>query len=73
MNVTPMPGWSRSRVQIRLTRSECASLATVLLGSSYLTDEMLSLLSILSEQSEESMDWRTVQISSNDDTQEEMI
>jgi hypothetical protein len=33
----------------------------------------LSLLSILSEQSEESMDWRTVQISSNDDTQEEMI
>ena len=38
-----------------------------------MTNEMLSLLSILSEQSEESMDWRTVQISSNDDAQEEMI
>ena len=38
-----------------------------------MTNEMLSLLSILSEQSEESMDWRTVQSSGNDNAQEVRI
>jgi hypothetical protein len=38
-----------------------------------MTNEMLSLLSVLSEQSEESTDWRTVQSSGNDDAQEVRI